>query len=330
MLKVALTGPYSPNMKAAFYDALPKDFEVVEVLTAEAYDKLEDVDFVVLRTLKFDNTVINRCKKLKLIQKYAVGYDTIDIGAAAVRNIPVVNCTGVNSVSVAEMAVLHMLAVLRNLLPLNRRLLKHEWAKDAYIAQSFTLKGKTVGIVGFGRIGRHVAQLIKGFEATAVYYDMCRLSVQTEEALGVPYLPFDALLAASDIITLHAPASPETANMIDSDAISRMKSGAILINTARGNLVDEEALLGALRSGHLAGAGLDVFQSEPPAADSALLRLDNVVLTPHVAGSTAGNDIDLMRQCADNIVKFCAKAPFPKQNIVNLPMLSDPLPIRYQ
>ena len=330
MLKVALTGPYSPSMKAAFYDALPKDFEVVEVPTVEDYDKLEDADFVVLRTLKFDNDTINRCRKLRFIQKYAVGYDTIDIGAAAVRNIPVVNCTGVNSVSVAEMAVLHMLAVLRNLLPLNRRLVKREWAKDAYVAQSFTLKDKTVGIVGFGRIGQHVARIVKGFGAAAVYYDMCRLPAKTEEGLGVAYLPFDALLAAADIVTLHAPATPETANMINADALSRMKTGAVLINTARGNLVDEDALVQALTAGRLAGAGLDVFQSEPPAADSALLRLENVVLTPHVAGSTAGNDIDLMRQCAGNIVKFCAKEPFFKQNIVNLSMLSDPLNIRYQ
>ncbi|MBC8575322.1 NAD(P)-dependent oxidoreductase [Yanshouia hominis] len=330
MLKIGLTGPYSPNMKAAFYDALPDGFDVVEIPTVEDYGALEDVDFVVLRTLKFDNATINRCKQLKMIQKYAVGYETIDIGAAAARNIPVVNCTGVNTVSVAEMAVLQMLAVLRNLLPLNRRLCAHQWAKDEFVQCSYTLKGKTVGIIGLGSIGRHVAQLLRAFGATVLYYDMFRQSEQTEQELGVTFFPFEELLPRVDLLTLHAPSTPETINLIDREALSKMKRGAILINTARGNLVNEEALIEALQSGQLGGAGLDVFSSEPPAADSPLLHLENVVATPHVGGSTAGNDSNMMRQCAGNIVKFCERKPILKRNIVNLSMLSDPLPIEYQ
>lgn len=329
MTRIGLTGPYSAAMRTALHDALPQGYELTEVPTIDDYDKLADVDFVILRTLAFDKETIGRCRRLRMIQKYAVGYDTIDISAAAARNIPVVNCTGINTEAVAEFTILHMLAVLRNLMPLNEKLRNAIWAKDEYVQKSHNLQGRLLGIIGLGSIGKRVCQLAHGFGASVQYYDMYRQPELVEHELDVKFSPLEELLRTSDIVSLHVPFTNETKNMIDRTSLGLMKRGAILINTARGNLVDESALIEALGTGQLAGVGLDVFVKEPPVADSPLLRLENVLVTPHVGGSTAGNDTSTMLQCLSNIVKFSSGEAISKKNIVNLAMLSEPLPIRY-
>ncbi len=329
MIKIGLVGPYSPRMKQTVYRDLPKAYEIEEIPSIDKYTHLALMDYVILRTLKFDSAVIESCKRLKMIQKYAVGFDTIDIAFAAARNIPVVICTGINTEAVAEHTILHMLAVLRNLLPLNKRLCEGTWAKDEFVARSFNLQGKLVGLLGFGNIGKRVATLAKGFGADVQYFDPYRAQEKDEKALGVSYVSFDQLISTSEILSLHLPSNPNTLEIINSGVFNKMPSSAILINTARGNLVNENDLIEALKNGKLAGAGLDVFYCEPLKKDSPLLSMENVVLTPHVGGSTAGNDIKMMQQCLSNIIKFENGEPIEKQNIVNLKLLKEPLPIRF-
>lgn len=326
---IALTGPYSPTMKKALYDALPPGFRVIEVASTDNYDMLRDADYVILRTFPYDESTFAASPRLKMLAKYAVGYDTIDVPAASSRNVPVVICTGINTASVAEMTLLQMLAACRNLLPLSEKLKKGVWAKDEYVGVSYKLEGKVVGLIGLGSIGKRVAALVRAFGASVLYFDMVRLPEDTERELGLRYAALDELVAEADIVSLHVPGSEKTKNILNKERIASMKPGAIVINNARGTVLDQDALIEALQKGALRAAALDVYAEEPP-FNSPLLQMENVVPTPHVAGSTAGNDEGMIRQCLDHILKFHAKKPITKRNIVNLSQLPDPSVIVYE
>jgi phosphoglycerate dehydrogenase-like enzyme len=218
--------------------------------------------------------------RLRLIQKLGVGVNTIDLEAAKDRGIAVANMPGTNSAAVAEMALALMLAVLRRTVYFDALTRRGEgWRPDAAVLdQTGEIGGRTVGLVGFGESARRLAPVLTALGARVVY--------TARSAKAQPgFLPLDDLLAASDIVSLHAPLTDETAGMMDAAAFARMKPGAVLINTARGALVDEGALFGALSSGRLRGAGLDVFAVEP-AESSPLFMLPQVVLAPHVAWLT--------------------------------------------
>jgi phosphoglycerate dehydrogenase-like enzyme len=187
---------------------------------------------------------------------------------------------------VAEHAILLILAVYKQLPRADSSLRSGEWLQFGLRAGSFELAGKTLGLVGFGRIGYAVALRARAFEVNICYTDIQRRAPEEERALGASYLPSEELLALSDIISLHLPATPETYRIIDEKALRRIKTGSILINTSRGSLVNQQALVAALQNGHLGGAGLHVFEREPPEQDDPLLKLSNVVLTPHIAAGT--------------------------------------------
>ena len=225
--------------------------------------------------------VMAAAPRLKLIQKLGVGVNTIDLEAAKARGIAVANMPGTNSAAVAEMALALMLAVLRRTLYFDEITRRGEgWAPDpAVLDQTGEIGGRTVGLVGFGGSARRLAPVLTALGARVVY------TARSAKAQA-GFLPLEELLSVSDIVSLHAPLTDETAGMIDAAALARMKSGAVLINTARGGLVDEAALVAALRSGHLRGAGLDVFAVEPAAADNPLFALPQVVLAPHVSWLT--------------------------------------------
>ena len=240
-----------------------------------------DVLWHVLKPL--DGSHIQAAPRLRLIQKIGVGVNTIDLEAARARDIPVCNMPGTNSRAVAEMTLSLMLAVLRKLGALDRQLRNSgEWrSPPAWQGDLGELCGRTVGQVGFGAVPRLLAPILAAMGAEVVY-------TGRGAKVDVPYayLAKEELLGKADIVSLHIPETEETYHWLDTGAVAAMKPGAVLINTARGGLVEESALLGALQSGQLAGAGLDVFASEPLAAGHALLALDNVIAAPHVAWLT--------------------------------------------
>jgi phosphoglycerate dehydrogenase-like enzyme len=227
--------------------------------------------------------LIERAPRLRLIQKIGVGVNTIDLAAAQARGIAVCNMPGTNTQAVAEAAVMLMLAALRNIAGLDRACrMGQGWAVGGGLQERVgELRGRTVGLVGGGMVPRALVPILQGFGARPLYW-----SRREHPELGIPRRELPTLLTESDIVSLHLPLVPETERLIDRAALGRMKPGAILVNTARGGLVDEAALVEALQSGHLRAAGLDVFAAEPLPADSPLLALDNVVLMPHVAWLT--------------------------------------------
>ena len=241
--------------------------------------------------------------RLKLFQLLSAGYDWLDLDDFRRRSIPVAGNGGSNAVSTAEHALLLMLALLKQLPRHHQATIAGEWLGMSATMQLRELRGKVVGLVGFGQIARQVARRVRAFEATVLYTKPNRASAYEEGEYGAAYRSLDALLAESDIVSLHVPLQPATRGMIDQRALALMRPGSWLVNTARGGLVSENALVAALRSGHLAGAGLDAFAPEPIAADSALLKLPNVVLTPHIAGVTQDTWIHRMAAAWGNVVR---------------------------
>ncbi len=225
--------------------------------------------------------MIAAAPQLKLIQKIGVGVNTIDLGAAKARGIPVCNLPGTNSRAVAELTLALMLATLRRLPRFDAALRRGTWSDPELQDGIFEIGGRTVGLVGYGAIPRLLAPVLIALGCRLLYTARQPVS----DALG-EWRTFDALLAEADIVSLHLPLTGATTALIDAKAFARMRPGAILINTARGGLVDQVALVDALRSGRLAAAGLDVFAHEPPDPADALFALPNVVLTPHIAWLT--------------------------------------------
>ncbi|HJY80146.1 MAG TPA: 2-hydroxyacid dehydrogenase [Candidatus Binatia bacterium] len=226
-------------------------------------------------------------KRLKLLQVLSAGYDYLNIEGARKARIPICSNGGANSVAVAEHAIMLMLAVYRKLVTFHQNVVAGQWHRGIpRTVDIYELEGKTVGLVGLGHIGRQVARRVKAFEARVIYYDTVRQSPQEEENLGVQYTPLATLLATADIVSLHVPLNESTRHLIDAQALGRMKPTAILINTCRGEVVDERALIEALQQGRILAAGLDTQAQEPADPHNPLLRLPNVTLTPHSAGPT--------------------------------------------
>ena len=246
--------------------------------------------------------VIAGAPKLRLIQKIGVGVNTIDLGAAKTRAIPVCNLPGTNAPAVAEMALLLMLAVLRRLPQLDAGLRGGIWASTPDAQDRFgELGGKIVGLVGNGAVPRALMPILRAMGCEVIY---------TSRTAGADpsYRSLVDLLTQADIVSLHVPQTEDTAGMMNTAAFARMKPGAILINTARGGLVDEMALLAALQSGQLAGAGLDVFAAEPATANHPIFALPNVVVAPHVAWLTAGTFDRSLAIAAENCRRLDAGA----------------------
>jgi phosphoglycerate dehydrogenase-like enzyme len=227
--------------------------------------------------------VIHAAPYLRLIQKIGIGVNTIDLDAARRRGIAVCNMPGTNTQAVVEMTLLLMLATLRRLAQLDRLIRAGKgWKFEPELPDDLgELSGRTVGLVGFGAVARGLVPVLQGIGAKVVYTSRQRVADSP-----IPFLPLTELLPVVDVLSLHLPLTPETTGMIDAAAFAAMKRGGVLINTARGPLVDGAALFEALTSGHLRGAGLDVFAREPVRTDDALLKLQNVVVTPHLAWLT--------------------------------------------
>ncbi len=261
-------------------------------------------------------TMIAAAPKLRLIQKWGIGVDKIDRDAAERHGVYVAITAGANASVIAEHTVMLMLGTLRRLPVADRSIREGRWAPGELRPVARQLAGKTVGIVGFGNIGRAVASALQGFQTDTVYYDP-RGPVTDHPAAR--FVTMDELLAVSDVVTLHCPGGPANRHMLDQARLAAMKPGAILINAARGELVAEEALVAALSSGHLLGAGLDTFETEPLSPDSQLRRLDNVVLTPHVAGGVLDHIEPMAAHAFRNMLHVLHGEPVPAPDRIVVP-----------
>ena len=254
------------------------------VMTAEEIiEQASDVHGVIVGCAEFPAEVLNAMPNLKVMARFGIGCDNIDLEAAKRLGIKVCNARGLNSDSVAEITVLMALALLRNLLVLDRTTREGGWMRYS----GSIIHRRTWGLVGFGAISQNVVKVLKGFEPGRILaYDPYSDGEKAKE-MGVEMVDFDTLLKESDIISVHVPGTPQTTKMFNAEAFAKMKSNAIVINVARGIVIDEAALYTALTTGQIAGAGLDVYETEPTTAENPLFKLDNVVLTPHQAADTA-------------------------------------------
>ncbi len=304
-MKVVLAGKYPARTFETLRELLPESqFELEAVDTPEAYETMTDAEIMILRIFKAPAEVIERNKNLKMILRWGAGYDSVDIQAAGERGILVTNTPGANAGAVAELAVMLMLAVGRKLLCHYEFLRQGEWSKNTFLNSSYSLNNKIVGIIGAGNIGRQVAKRVQAFGAKTQYYDEFKLTPAVEAEFSLPYVTFEELIRTSDIITLHIPLTDQTKHIIGAKELERMKPGAIVINTARGGLVDDCALAAAVRDGRLRGAGLDGVEREPLSPDDELLQDPNIIVTPHVGGGTADIGDVILPMLAQDIQDF--------------------------
>ena len=242
--------------------------------------------------------------KMRLVQLLSAGYDTVDLEAARKAGVPVCNNGGANAISVAEHAIMLMLATSRRVVWQHANVVAGRWRGNGPAPAMYELYDKTLGIVGLGTIGKKVARLASAFGMRVTYYDIRRLSEDEEDSLGVKFRLLRELLRTSDFISLNTPLNDSTRAMIGAEEIALMKPTAIIVNTCRGPVIDEKALTKALADKKILGAGLDVLHDEPPNPSNPLLKLDNVVLTAHFAGPTSDNHVARFRNAFDNVQRF--------------------------
>ncbi len=277
------------------------DLIITEARSAEYQGALATAEYLVgFVDMLVDDELYATAPNLRLIQLLSAGYDRADIAAARKAGVPISNNGGANSVAVSEHALLLMLAVSRQLVRQHGDVAAGRWRGNDVLALH-ELRNRTLGIVGLGAIGKKTARLAQAFGMAVIYYDIARLTEAEEDALGVRFRLLRELLAESDLISLHVPLNASTRHMIGAAELALMKPTAMVVNTSRGPVIDEVALHDALAADRIAGAGLDVFDQEPPAPDNPLLALDNVVLTPHMAGPTFESNKARVRNAFDNV-----------------------------
>jgi D-3-phosphoglycerate dehydrogenase len=274
------------ELSPATVDALGPDFEIRSVDGTDRpalLSAVADADAILVRSAtKVDAEVLGAAPVLKVIARAGVGLDNVDIKTATSAGVMVVNAPTSNIISAAELTVGHILSLARHIPAAHSALAQGQWKRSKY--SGVELYEKTIGIIGLGRIGALITARLQSFGTNVIAYDPYVTSARAQQ-LGVQLVTLEELLAQSDFITIHMPKTPETTGMISDDQLALMKPTAFIVNVARGGLIDEDALYRALTTGTIAGAGLDVFVSEPP-QESPLLALENVVVTPHLGAST--------------------------------------------
>src|SRR4051812_21363519 len=277
---------------------------------------LGEADALIVRSAtQVTASVMASAPRLRVVARAGTGVDNVDVPAASDRGIVVMNAAGANSVSVAEHTFALILALARAVPAADASMKKGVWDKKRLTGME--LRGKTLGIVGFGRIGREVAARGRAFGMEIVAYDPF-IAARAADAAGVPLLSLDGLLQRADFITLHVPALDETRHMINATTLARCRKGVRIVNTARGELIDEAALADAIESGHVGGAGLDVFEVEPPKAHR-LQSLPQVVATPHIAASTTEAQEQVGVEIAVSVRDYLSEGLI--RNAVNFPAI---------
>ena len=308
MPTILLTNFYSTKVLEIVKKQIPKGFDFISLEESSKERLIEIADeadfFLASGRIPLDREVIDAAVKLKMVQRTGVGVDTVDLVALKERGIPVYVNPGINSISVAEHTIMLIFSVLRRLPVVDRSLRSGTWKKNDVGIESCSLNNKVVGLIGMGNIGRHVSTMLIPFGVKCLYYDPYRLDINEERKYNIDYCDFENILKHSDILSLHCPLTVQTREIIGKVELALMKPGSFIINTGRGPLINEVALIESLRSGHIRGAGLDVFYQEPPASDNQLLQLENVVLTPHVGGLTLETFSKMMRDAFENIRSF--------------------------
>lgn len=259
---------------------------------AKSYDAI-----ITLLSDKIDQDFIDRNLHLKIIQNYAVGINNIDTEYAAKKNIKVGNTPDVLTDATAELALILLLNLTRNIIPALNNVKNSQW--NGWEPKGFlgpSLNNKTIGIIGAGRIGKKMIQLCQSLGMDAIYHNRSQISIKDAEQVDL-----SSLLSRSDVVSLHCPLTAETNNMVDEEFLKKMKSNSYLINTGRGELINHEDLFRALKSNHLAGAGLDVTNPEPINMNSPLLHLDNCLITPHIGSATVEARTEMLDICFKNI-----------------------------
>ena len=307
--KVLLTRALMPEA----VELLQADFDLEighteRMLTrAELLEKIQGKDAIIsMFADKIDRETLDTAQDLKLIANYAVGYNNIDVPATIEKNIPVVHTPDVLTDATADVAFAQLLAVARRIPEAHAYVVEGKftaWKPDLLLGLELT--GKTVGIVGMGRIGRAFARRCLGFGMSILYFSRTRLPSDKEKELAATYVTLEELLRRSDVVSLHVPLTDETRHLIDADKLALLKPDAILINTARGPVVDEPALIKTLKEKRIWGAGLDVYENEPHVPEE-LRRLDNCVLLPHIGSATREARFKMTQIPHDAIVDFFA------------------------
>ncbi len=303
MNKVLITSPLRADVFRRFLpDDLDVDLETLEERSEDGFVAAAPGARVVIADWLFQvpvsARVIDALDDCILIQQPSAGYQLIDLEAAAKRGIPVANAPG-NTVAVAEWSVMAVIALLRKTLVADRRMREGEWPGGDFVREIVELAGKTVGIVGYGRIGREVAKRLGAFDCEILAFDLVRSD-------GMPYVELAELLDRSDAVTVHVPLTMDTLGLIDPFA---MKQGSVLVNAARGGIVDEDALVAALDQGHLRGAALDVFAEEPLPPDAAIRHHEMIMLSSHLAGVTRESGRRLIEYTASNVARALRGEP---------------------
>jgi D-3-phosphoglycerate dehydrogenase len=275
------------DLPASALDVLRAEGWTIDAQSGRSADQLKrdlaDADALVVRSAtKVTADIIAAAPRLRAIARAGTGVDNVDVPTATARNIVVMNAPGANSISVAELALAQILALARKLPAADASMKQGVWDKKSFMGQE--IRGKVLGLAGLGRIGRAVATRAKAFEMTVIAHDPA-VSASDAAALGIELVSFDDLCARADYLSLHMPSNDKTRRIFNAAQLAKCRKGLRLINTARGDLIDEPALVAAIQSGHIAGAALDVYDSEPT-KDHTLQQLPQVVASPHIAAST--------------------------------------------
>lgn len=319
--KILWFGEFSDQVKELMRKEAPNGFELLFIDSKtdreEHLRKLAEADYISPNGIKLTDEYIMAAKKVKLVQCWGAGMDAFNQELMRERNIALQSGAGLNAAAVAEMAVLHMLAVNRHLIYVDRTVRSGKWIKNEMRDKCHSIYGQTIGLVGMGNIAKKVAKYLHAMDVEKIlYYDIYRLDPELEKKLGVQFMELDDVIRNADILSLHIPLTDSTRKLINRGRLQMMKPDAILINTARGGIVDEEALVEALENHWIRGAGLDTFSPEPPSPDNPLFKLDNVVVTSHGGGAVIENILPRVRHVYECIEKFEKGEPVDKKFVV--------------
>ena len=309
MPKILHTARYTGIPWKILKSVVPPGF-TVETLEELSYDSLlrqaVDADYLLVSgRLPIDERVLSASKTLKMIQRTGVGTEMLDMDAIKHHGIPVYVNAGVNARSVAEHTITLMLACLKRLPQINADTHNGVWKKQLQGVTTHELYGKTVALVGMGNIGRTVAAMLQPFGVKIIYTDVYRQSEEVETKLGLTYYDsFEDMLSAANILSFHCPQTPENTGMLNKDTLAKMKEGSIVVNTARGKLINPHDLYEALANGHLSAAGLDTHYEEPLEERCELMKLGNVILTPHIGGLSFEAFLSMMTGAIENVLAF--------------------------
>jgi D-3-phosphoglycerate dehydrogenase len=322
--KILVTETMSSKARALLIER--DDIEVIEfpnLISAKDFEALLNaqapVHGVALGATRFGEPELEASKDMKVVTRIGVGYDAVDVPALSRRKVPLMVAGSANSPSVAEQALFMMLTLAKRAVEMHALVKNGAWATRLG-KLPYDLFGKTVLIVGFGRIGTRIAKRCLAMEMNVLVYDPYKPAAEIKAAGCEPVADLDAALPRADFVTIHCPKTPETVGLFNAARLKRMKETAYLINTARGGIVEEAALYDALKSGKLAGAGLDVFEQEPPPLGHSLFELPNVIIAPHVAGVTREAVDRMSEQTALNILSVLDGEPI-RQNVINQDVL---------